>query len=70
MEGGEELRVPLSDDELDRLRRVSDAAGTDVESWAKAVILRQLRETGDASTLGGTDGETSSPSSSPDGPEP
>jgi hypothetical protein len=47
MEEHDELRVPFSEEELARLRRVAKAEGTDPESWAKEVLLRWLEETTD-----------------------
>lgn len=45
-----ELKIPVTEEELERLRETADRSGLDVEEWAKKVLLRVLsaRETREA----------------------
>ena len=40
----EELRVEFTEAELKRIREAAKAKGVDVETWAREVLLRILRE--------------------------
>lgn len=39
----DKLKVDLTKEELERIKRAAAAHGLDVETWAREVILRRLR---------------------------
>ena len=44
MEDRDELKIPVTEEELARLREAAKVRGLDVEDWAREELLRILRE--------------------------
>ena len=44
MDDQDRLRIPMSEEELERIRKAAEANGLEIEEWARAELLRILRE--------------------------
>lgn len=44
MKSEDELKIPLSEAELERIRQAAEEKGMDVEEWAREELLKILHE--------------------------
>lgn len=44
MEDGDELKIPVTEEELERLWKAAKAKGVELEDWVREELLRILRE--------------------------